>query len=127
MTDSFEYKLANRKIIMYPDLSVTGRLFGGKLLSWIDEGMAMLAMGVMQSQDIVTKKISEVNFEAPGKLGDILEIWGKEEKRGRSSLTMHGKVMVRRAVEGKEQLISICNCTIVFVAIGENGRPCRWG
>ena len=120
------YELANRTIIMYPDLSVSGRLFGGKLLSWIDEAMAMLAMRTMQSQDIVTKKISQVNFLAPGLLGDILEIWGRDIKRGRSSLTMHCKIVVRRAHEDSEQLISICECTILFVAIDRQGKPRVW-
>ena len=121
-----DYQLASRKIIMYPDLSVSGRLFGGKLLSWIDEAMAMLAMGTMQSQDIVTKKISEVNFMAPGLLGDILEIWGRDTKRGRTSLMMHGKVLVRRAHEDGEKLIPICECAILFVAIDQKGKPCAW-
>ena len=52
-----EYQLCTRNMIMYPDLSVAGRLFGGKLLSWIDEAMAMQAMSIMKTQHIVTKKI----------------------------------------------------------------------
>jgi acyl-CoA thioesterase YciA len=120
------YQLCTRNMIMYPDLSVCGRLFGGKLLSWIDEAMAMQAMSIMKTQNIVTKKISEVNFLAPAQLGDVLEIWGEEVKRGSSSLTMHGKVIVRREVEGEANLVSICDCTIVFVALNENGKPRAW-
>jgi len=121
------YDLGSRKIIMYPDLSVTGRLFGGMLLSWIDEAMAMLAMGTMKTQDVVTKKVSEVNFLAPGLLGDILEIWGRDIKQGHTSLTMHGQVVVRRATPDGEKTIPICDCTIVFVAIDAKGKPCVWG
>jgi acyl-CoA thioesterase YciA len=121
-----EYQLCTRNMIMYPDLSVAGRLFGGKLLSWIDEAMAMQAMSIMKTQHIVTKKISEVNFLAPALLGDVLEIWARETVRGHSSLTMHGRVTVRREVDGIEQQVSICDCTIVFVAINEQGRPRIW-
>ena len=38
------YQLAGRKIVMYPDLNFTGRLFGGQLMSWIDEVLAAAAM-----------------------------------------------------------------------------------
>lgn len=124
--DLSEYKLATRNMIMYPDLSVAGRLFGGKLLSWLDEGMAMLAMDAMNTQRIVTKTISEVNFQAPALLGDVLEIWGREVKRGNTSYTMHGLVVVRRESEEGKQIIPICNCTIVFVALNKKGQPRAW-
>ena len=120
------YDLCTRNMIMYPDLSVAGRLFGGKLLSMIDEAMAMHAMSIMKTQHIVTKKISEVNFLAPALLGDVLEIWAKEISRGRSSLNLHGQIIVKREVAGKESVISICDCEIVFVAINEEGRPRKW-
>lgn len=124
--DLAEYKLATRNMIMYPDLSVAGRLFGGKLLSWIDEGMAMLAMDAMNTQRIVTKTVSEVNFLAPALLGDVLEIWGKEVKRGRTSYTMHGQVIVRRESDKGKEIVPICDCMIVFVALNEKGRPTSW-
>ena len=124
--DLTEYKLATRNMIMYPDLSVAGRLFGGKLLSWIDEAMAMLAMDAMNTQRIVTKTVSEVNFQAPALLGDVLEIWGKEIKRGTTSYTMHGQVIVRRESEEGKLVVPICDCTIVFVALNEKGKPTSW-
>ena len=120
------YQLCTRNMIMYPDLSVAGRLFGGKLLGWIDEAMAMQAMSVMKTQEIVTKQISEVNFLAPALLGDVLEIWGREVRRGQSSLTLEGKVIVRREVEELQEVVSICDCTIVFVAINKKGKPRVW-
>lgn len=126
MQDEEDYKLGFRKMIMYPDLSITGRLYGGMLLSWIDEAMAMLAMDAMHTQHIVTKKISEVNFKAPARLGDLLEIWGKVESRGKSSLTMVGKVIVKRDLDGDTHFSEICEYSIVFVAIDEKGKPRKW-
>ena len=120
------FSLCTRKLIMYPDLSVTGRLFGGRLLSMIDESIAMQAMGIMETQRIVTKKISEVNFLSPALLGDILEIWGSETSRGKSSLTISGKVVVNREVDGEIQKVLICDCSLVFVALDKNGRPAPW-
>ena len=120
------YKLGFRKMIMYPDLSITGRLYGGMLLSWIDEAMAMLAMDTMHTQRIVTKKISEVNFKSPALLGDLLEIWGKETSRGRTSLTMEGKVLVKRDLDEGSKFADICEFSVVFVALDELGKPVAW-
>ena len=100
---------------MYPDLSVTGRLFGGKVLSWLDEALAMFAFKHMRSHDVVTRHISEVNFETPGLLGDMLEIYARADREGRTSLTVEGLVISRRQREGQESLHLINSCEIVFV------------
>ena len=118
------FEIATRKIIMYPDLSVTGRLFGGQLLSWIDEAVAMVAMKKTGTKNLVTKKISEVVFNAPGLLGDVLEIWCKPTKLGKSSIALECEVTVWRS---KDQLqLNICSCSIIYVAIDENGKPFVW-
>jgi acyl-CoA thioesterase YciA len=119
-------QLAFRKMIMYPDLSVTGRLYGGALLSWIDEGMAILAMNIMKTRQIVTRQISEVNFAAPALLGDLLEIRGWETSRGSSSLTMSGRALVKRELAGDAEEIQICEFSIVFVAIDDGGKSTPW-
>ena len=109
---------------MYPDLNAAGRLFGGMLMSWIDEATAMTAMKVMHTKNLVTKKFGEVVFEAPGMLGDIVEIWCKPAKFGNTSLTLDCRAVVRRedAVEARE----ICRSTVVYVALDSEGRPRRW-
>ncbi len=119
-----DYTLANRKLVMYPDLSVTGRLFGGALLSWIDESSALLAMDHMGTKNIVTKKISEVIFEAPALLGDVLEIWCTVTKEGRSSLSLDCMIVVDHP--GDSDKTTVCNCSMTFVAIDSNGKPCAW-
>lgn len=122
--DLDQFEIATRKIIMYPDLSVTGRLFGGQLLSWIDESVAMMAMKKMGLKNIVTKKFSEIVFKSPGKIGDVLEIWCKPIKEGKTSLCMECKVTVWRNEDEKQMLI--CTCDITFVAIDEFGKPLIW-
>jgi acyl-CoA thioesterase YciA len=108
------YTFATRKLVMYSHLNAAGRLFGGLLMSWIDEALAMVAGSVMRTRSIATKKFGEVVFEAPGRAGDVVEIWSKVSHEGRSSLTLEGLVVVHR--ENFERLV-ICRCTVVFVAI----------
>jgi acyl-CoA hydrolase len=109
---------------MYTDLNAAGRLFGGRLMAWIDEATAMAAMRLMKSKNIVTKKFGEVVFDAPGKVGDFVEIWCRPEAEGRTSLTLDCRALVRTIQpEGVKQ---ICRSTVVYVALDSSGRPRRW-
>jgi acyl-CoA hydrolase len=84
----------------------------------------MTAMKLMGTQRIVTKKMGEVIFEAPGMLGDIVEIWCKVTAQGTSSLTLGCQAVVCR--DGVASRSVICRCDIVFVALDEQGRPTPW-
>src|SRR4051812_48773573 len=77
-----------RKLVMPEDENPARRLFGGRLTQWADEAAALFAMCQMQTQSVVTLKISEIYFKNPAKSGDILEFWTRNKKIGRTSLTV---------------------------------------
>jgi acyl-CoA thioesterase YciA len=123
---------------MYEDLNSAGTIFGGKLVSWIDEGTAIYASCQMNARRIVTVKISELIFNQPAKLGDMLEIWCKAVRLGRSSLTI-AVLVTRRSFSDDpakpESILNsyegkpggeICRCELVFVSVDEKGRPRVW-
>ncbi len=118
------FTFVSRKLVMYPDLNAHGRLFGGQLMSWLDEGVAQVAMNIMGTTNIVTKKFGEIVFQNPGRLGDSVEIWCLEESRGRSSLTLDCRVLVRGCEQHERRVI--CHSTVVYVALNESGRPKQW-
>lgn len=123
---------------MYEDLNSAGTIFGGKLVSWIDEGTAIYASCQMNARRIVTKKISELIFSQPAKLGDMLEIWCKVAKAGSTSLTI-SVVVTRRSFADDSKIdknhlnkyelkqeAEICRCELVFVSVDEKGKPRIW-
>jgi acyl-CoA thioesterase YciA len=125
------YFRSYRRIVMYEDLNAAGSIFGGKLVSWIDEGSAIYASCQMNARRIVTKKISELVFQQPARLGDMLEIWCRVVRPGSSSLTISVLVTRRTFADdsGKESAptaAEICRCEIVFVSVDEQGRPRNW-
>jgi len=125
MENSLEgYVLAAQRLVMYDDLNAAGRLFGGRLMAWIDEATAMAAMRMMKTKNIVTKKFGEVVFEAPGMLGDLVEIWCRSERDGRTSLTLDCRILVRTI--SPESVQQICRSTVVYVALNEKGKPTPW-
>lgn len=64
----------SRKLIKPGDLNARNTLFGGMLLKWIDEEAGIYAMTKLNSKNVVTKFISEIDFVSSGKQGDVVEI-----------------------------------------------------
>jgi acyl-CoA hydrolase len=107
-----------RKIIKYEDLNPRGTLFGGTLLSWIDEEAAIYAICQIGDKNVVTKFISSIDFKSSPKLGDIIEIGTDLVKVGNTSVTFKCNV---RNKDTKQDVITIDE--IVFVRLDENGKP----
>ena len=117
-----EYVSVSHKMVMHEDLNPAGRLFGGRLMEWIDENAALFCMKKMQTRRLVTKKISEVIFNLPADLGDVLDFQFRVRTAGTSSLTVNCRV-IATPVSHEEVAKSIVDCDIVFVALDEHGKP----
>jgi acyl-CoA hydrolase len=111
-----------RKLIKYEDLNARGTLFGGQVLKWIDEEAAIFCICQLNSRNIVTKAMSEVNFISSAKLGDIIEMGCELVGFGNTSVTIVCEV---RNKDTKKTIIRIDK--IVFVAVDENGKPIQHG
>jgi len=107
-----------RKWVKPEDLNPNGTLFGGKLLAWIDEELALYSIIQLENSRVVTKYMSEINFRSSAKQGDIIEIGIDVIKFGTTSLTLMCEV---RNMMTKETIISID--TITMVSLGLDGKP----
>lgn len=108
----------SRKIVKPQDLNPNGTLFGGAVLSWIDEEAAIYVLCQLGKGRIVTKYMSEINFVSSAKLGDVIEIGMETVKFGRTSITVKSEV---RTKFNRDTIITIDR--IVFVHIDEDGNP----
>jgi acyl-CoA hydrolase len=107
-----------RKWVKPEDLNPNGTLFGGELLAWIDEEVALYTIIQLENSKIVTKYMSEINFMASARQGDIIEIGIEVIKFGRTSLTM--KCEARNKMT-RETILTVENITMVN--LGEDGKP----
>lgn len=107
-----------RKWVKPEDLNPNSTLFGGRLLAWIDEEIALYAIIQLESPRIVTKHMSEINFRSSAKQGDIVEIGIDVVKFGNTSLTLICEV---RNMMTKETIITID--TITMVSVDLDGKP----
>lgn len=107
-----------RKWVKPEDLNPNGTLFGGKLLAWIDEEVALYSIIQLENTRVVTKHMSEINFRSSANQGDIVEIGIDVVKFGNTSLTLRCEV---RNIMTRDTIITID--TITMVSLGVNGKP----
>lgn len=120
-----EYTLCATHLVKYPDCNATTNLFGGQLLSWIDEGVAIFASKYMASDTVVTAHFGGLDFKVPVPLRSVVTIYAKVIKEGRTSLTVHG-VATKRSMGQQIQTI-VAETELVFVALDEETlRPKPW-
>ncbi len=107
-----------RKWVKPEDLNPNGTLFGGKLLAWIDEELALYTIVQLENPKVVTKYMSEINFKSSAKQGDIIEIGIDVVKFGTTSLSLKCEV---RNMMTRETIITIDNTTMVN--LDADGKP----
>lgn len=112
----------SQKLIMHEDLNAANRLFGGRVIAWIDEAAALFAMTQLQTRAIVTKKFSEIIFNEPAQLGDVMDFRCRIKKVGTTSITVECLALAKD-VEPNENIRLIVECDVVFVCIDRNGNP----
>jgi acyl-CoA hydrolase len=112
----------SRKLIKPENLNANDTLFGGALLRWIDEEAGIYAMTKLNSQKVVTKYISEIDFVSSGRQGDIIEIGLQFISIGRTSITFRCEV---RNIFTKKTILSIEK--IVFVKVDNEENPVPHG
>jgi acyl-CoA hydrolase len=112
----------SRRLIKPEDLNARNTLFGGALLRWIDEEAGIYAMTKLDSKNVVTKYMSEIDFVSSAHAGDIIEIGLAFKDVGRTSIHFSCEV---RNVFTKSVIIKIDK--IVFVNVDEHGKALPHG
>lgn len=102
------------------DMNGNGDIFGGWVLSQMDVAGGTLAARAAKGR-VATVAITAMTFVQPIKVGDIVSIYGKVARIGRTSITIDLETIVQRRHDAAE--IQVTHGTFVFVAIDDNGKP----
>ncbi len=111
-----------RKWVKPEDLNPNGTLFGGRLLAWIDEEIALYTVVQLENNFIVTKYMSEIDFKSSARQGDIIEIGIGVISFGTTSITLECEV---RNMMTRETIIAINK--IIMVNLDQVGKPAPHG
>jgi acyl-CoA thioesterase YciA len=107
--------------MMPRDTNAEGTIFGGVILSLIDQAAYVEAVRQAHAR-YVTVAIREVEFHEPVFVGDVLSLYAEGTRVGRTSLTIHVRVCARRRLD-PDQEIKVTEAEVIFVAVDQNGKP----
>lgn len=110
------------RVVMMPrDTNAQGTIFGGVILSLIDQ--AAYVEAVRQAhRHYVTVSMREVVFHQPVFVGDVLSLYCDTIRVGRTSMTTRVRVCARRWADPDED-VKVTEAEVVFVAVDEAGKP----
>ncbi len=120
VTEVPEGELTLRTLAMPRDVNVNGDIFGGWVLSQMDIAGGIVA-GARAQGRVATVAVDAMKFIRPVKVGDVLCIYAKVLKVGRTSLGIGIEAWVLRDRIGAREKVT--EALFTFVAIGQDGRP----
>jgi acyl-CoA hydrolase len=108
------------RIVMPGQANGRGTLFGGALLALMDEAAAIVAIRHAR-MSVVTAHIHSVDFKAPIRQGEAVEVTATLTGVGRTSMRVRVDAWGEDLVRGERRFCTTAE--FVFVAMGPEGRP----
>lgn len=96
-----------------------GRLFGGKLMEWIDIVAAVTARRHC-NRNVTTASVDSLEFTAPAYANDTIVLVGTVTYTGRTSMEVCVKTYIEK-LSGQRKLIN--RAYLIMVALDENEKP----
>lgn len=114
--------LSHHMIVRAEHLNQYGYLFGGRVLSVIDELAFITCARAFPGKNFVTCAVRNAEFKAPAGLGDLLEFQSAVEAIGQTSVTVRVQMVVRAQQKPSAARVSF-DGAVVMVCVDNGGRP----
>ena len=121
--DLTQPSLALRVVAMPRDTNPNGTIFGGVIMSYLDQAAYLQARRHWAGR-WVTVAIDRVEFKKPVFVGDAINFYARTCKVGRTSVTIEVAVHAERfeARHGEEHNVSVTTARVVMVAVDSGGH-----
>ena len=124
-----ESKFSHFMIVRQEHLNQYGNLFGGRVLSVIDELAFVACAQTFPGKNFVTRAIQRAEFAAPARLGDVLEFTFHVERVGTTSVTVRVQMAVHSKIAGAhgrapatETVLRSFDGAVVMVCVDDHGH-----
>lgn len=111
----------SRVLMMPRDTNAAGTIFGGVILSYIDQAGAEEAI-CQGARRVVTVAMNGVVFHEPVLVGDLVSFYTECLRVGRSSVTVKVRVQAARRFD-RSTVVDVTEAEIVYVNVDPDGRP----
>lgn len=115
-----ERRLALRVVTMPRDTNLYGTIFGGVILSLIDQAGFVQARRHGEHR-WVTVAMDKVVFKQPVRLGDVVSCYGRTVREGRTSVTVEIDVEAERYSTG--ETVPVTDAILTMVSVNAEGKP----
>ena len=112
---------AIRVIMMPKDTNALGTIFGGIILSYIDQAGAVEAHQHAAGR-LVTVAMNGVEFHQPVFVGDLVSFYCGTLRVGRTSITVKVVVEAQRA-RSRGERVKVTEAEVVYVHVDDRGEP----
>lgn len=112
---------AIRVLMMPRDTNAHGTIFGGVILSYIDQAGAIEARR-QGCQFMVTVSMDKIVFHEPVYVGDLMSFWTETLRIGTTSITTKVVVEAIRTSEPGTR-VTVTEAQVVYVNVGEDRKP----
>jgi acyl-CoA thioesterase YciA len=110
------------RVLMMPrDTNPAGTIFGGVILSYMDQAGAEEAVH-HGAQRVVTVAMNEVVFHEPVFVGDLVSFYTSLVRVGRTSITVRVEVSAARRWD-REEHVRVTEAEVTYVNVDEEHRP----
>jgi acyl-CoA thioesterase YciA len=112
---------AIRVVMMPRDTNANGTIFGGVIMSYIDQAGFIEARRHAPHR-YVSVAMDAIEFIEPVFVGDILSLYCEILRVGRTSLRVRVVVIADRFAE-QDRRVKVTDAQVTYVAIDDNRRP----
>ena len=113
-------ELTVRLIAMPADTNANGDIFGGWVLSQMDQAGGIAGVERAQGR-VVTIAVEAMTFIRPVRVGDVLCVYTDIERVGRTSMRVHIEAWAQRFRTHLSE--EVTDAVFTFVAVDDAGRP----
>jgi len=117
-------RLEMSQVVMPADANHYGKLHGGRVM-YLADNLAYALASKFSRRDVVTARVSELNFRGPVKVGDMVRLEATLTRVGRSSMDI--RVCVRADSLKTGESWPVADALFTMVAVGDDGRPVAVG
>ena len=121
MTETSREQPSIRVTLMPKDTNAMGTIFGGIILSYIDQAGAVEAHR-LGSQRFVTVAMNAVEFHQPVFVGDLVSLYSTILRKGTTSITIKVVVEAERRLSNRE-VVRVTEAEVIYVHVDKQNRP----
>jgi acyl-CoA thioesterase YciA len=119
--DGHELQPKIRALMMPRDTNASGTIFGGVILSYVDQAGAeeAICQGALR---VVTVAMNRVVFHEPVLVGDLVSFYTEHVRTGRTSVTVRVRVRAARRFD-RQRVVDVTEAEITYVNVDGDDRP----